>query len=67
LNLEDEKMIEADGWIIECKSPLEISHTESNSFASGYAAEIVIDSISSYVTSYGELPFSGEKYDLIKV
>ncbi len=40
-----EKLLEDDGWIIECEFPLEIRHTESNSFATGIAAELVIDSL----------------------
>lgn len=59
---EDEKILVADGWVVECYSPLEISHAETNSFASGYAAETVIDSISSYVIAFNELPSNGERY-----
>jgi len=34
--------IEKLGWVIECESPLEIYHEESNSRATGIAAQIVI-------------------------
>ena len=35
--------VEADGWIIECESPLELRH-EDGSFATGQAAELVLES-----------------------
>jgi hypothetical protein len=38
-------ILEKEGWIIECESPLEISHKESKSFSTGMAAELVIESI----------------------
>ena len=31
------------GWDIKCESPLEIRHTDSGDFASGYAAKVVIE------------------------
>jgi hypothetical protein len=42
---EIEKILENEGWIVECESPLEISHEESNSISTGMAAELVIESI----------------------
>jgi hypothetical protein len=38
---DDERLIEARGWIVECYSPLEIRH-EDGSFASLNAAEILV-------------------------
>jgi len=35
----------SNGWIVVCESPLEIEHQESNSFANGIGAEIILDSI----------------------
>ena len=44
-----EKILEKYGWIVECELPLEIRHNETGSFASGVAAEIVID----YIIEFG--------------
>lgn len=38
-------MLEANGWVVECESPLEIRHAESESFASGLAANMVVDAL----------------------
>lgn len=40
-----ESILETEGWIVECESPLEIRHKVSNSFSTGIAAELVIESI----------------------
>lgn len=40
-----EKILTLMGWKIECYGPLEISHPERESFASRYAAELVIESL----------------------
>ena len=45
LDKETIKKLEAEGWVVECESPLEIRHEESESFASGWAAQIVIEYI----------------------
>lgn len=37
--------VQADDWEIECESPLEIRHNVTGSFATGTAAEIVIEQI----------------------
>lgn len=37
------KVLEKNGWSLDCESPLEIS--KEGSFASGEAAEIVIDTL----------------------
>ncbi len=43
MTFEDKKaLLESNGWIIECESPFEIRHEESNSFATGQAVNIVI-------------------------
>lgn len=39
------KKLAREGWVIECQSPLEIRHEESGSFATGLAAQIVIEVI----------------------
>lgn len=41
-----EQRLQETGWTVECQSPLEIRH-EDGSFASGQAAQIVIDSLES--------------------
>jgi hypothetical protein len=40
--LSDEDILLEGGWTIECFSPFEIRH-EDGSFASGQAAQIVLD------------------------
>jgi len=40
--MSDEELLEKWGWSLECESPLEIRY-EDGSFASGYAARIVIN------------------------
>jgi hypothetical protein len=41
-----EAELEAEGWIVECESPLEIRQQDDPaSFASGYAAEYIIESV----------------------
>lgn len=44
-----ESLLEADGWIVECQSPLEVSHEETGSFASGFAASYIIDYYEMYL------------------
>ena len=39
-----EAVLESEGWIVECESPLEIRQQDDpESFASGYAAECIIE------------------------
>ena len=45
MNKKLEEYIEREGWIVECESPLELRHNESGSFASGVAADIVLDDL----------------------
>jgi len=42
-NEERDRIFEKLGWIVECESPFEIYHEESNSKATGQAAQIVQD------------------------
>jgi hypothetical protein len=42
MNNADVFLLEAAGWVVECESPLEIRHSESNSFATNRAAEDVL-------------------------
>lgn len=44
LNPEMEAKLEANGWTVECHSPLEIRH-EDGSFATGVAAHVLIDAV----------------------
>ena len=46
---EDIKLLEDEGWIVECQSPFEIYHEETNSRATGYAAEIVLASMKNFI------------------
>lgn len=36
-------LLDEDGWIIECESPFEIRHQETGAFASGLAANYVLE------------------------
>lgn len=42
---DDENLLEREGWVVECQSPFEIRHTESGSFASGLAAQLVLQAV----------------------
>lgn len=44
MNDNDIKRIEAQGWVVECESPLEIRHSDG-SFATRNAARTIVDSI----------------------
>ena len=43
MNKKVEEILKKEGWIVECKSPLEIRHEDSGGFASLFAAELIID------------------------
>ena len=43
--MTDEELLEKIGWQIICHSPFEIEHEESESFASNWATQAVIDDI----------------------
>jgi hypothetical protein len=43
---EIEILLESEGFVLLCWSPLEIEHTETNSLASGYCAELIIETLS---------------------
>lgn len=45
MNQKDIDFLEAKGWIVECESPLEIRDNETGSFATGYAAKCVLESL----------------------
>jgi hypothetical protein len=42
MNTEDEKLLEDNGWEVECESPFEIS-TKDGCFARGQAANIILN------------------------
>lgn len=42
MNADVIKALEANGWVMECESPLEFRH-EDGSFASGQAAQLVME------------------------
>lgn len=44
MNDNDIKRIEAQGWVVECESPLEIRHSDG-SFATRNAARTIVDGI----------------------
>jgi len=41
----DDMLLDENGWDLECESPLEIRHRETGSFATFWAAQIVIESL----------------------
>lgn len=41
----DKKLLEYNGWEVWCDSPFEIYHKETDSKATGYAAQLVLDSL----------------------
>lgn len=43
-SIQRDIILEALGWTVDCESPYEISHFEG-SFASGWAARIVVDEL----------------------
>jgi len=43
MNEEDEKLLEENGWEVECEHPFEIRHEDGGAFASGFAAQIVLE------------------------
>jgi hypothetical protein len=45
MNQLDARLLESNGWEIECESPFEIFHAETNSKATGMAARIVLEDI----------------------
>lgn len=45
MNEEDIKLLEDNGWIVECYSPFEIRYHDGGAFASGLAANIVLDDL----------------------
>lgn len=54
INKELLKKFEKYGWIVECESPLEIYHEETNSKATGVAAQIIIDDFDAICYNYFE-------------
>ena len=42
MNPEDVELLEKHGWEVECESPFEIRHTETGSFATLLAADLVL-------------------------
>lgn len=49
----NEKILDQLGWIVECESPLEISHIDGST-ATGWAAEIVIQELHENFEDYLE-------------
>lgn len=45
MSSSNEKVLEENGWIIECESPFEIRHKESGSFASNQAAYMILNEL----------------------
>lgn len=39
---EDMEILKKHGWEVECESPFEIRHEDSESFATNYAADLVL-------------------------
>ncbi len=43
LNDKQKKLLEDNGWIITCESPLEVEHKETRDVATGFAVEVLVD------------------------
>jgi hypothetical protein len=41
----DEELLAQNGWIVECENPFELWHEETNSKATGIAADLVLTSL----------------------
>ena len=39
------KLLEENDWIVECESPFEIRYSDGGAFATGLAAQIVLDDL----------------------
>ena len=52
MNPEDIKLLEENGWIVECQLPFEIRYEDGGAFASGCAADIVLNDLK-YEKNYG--------------
>lgn len=44
MNKNDIKVLEENGWSVDCESPFDISNDETGDQASGMAAQIILDS-----------------------
>ena len=42
MNEDDIKLLEENGWEVECESPFEIRYEDGGAFASGMAADLVL-------------------------
>jgi hypothetical protein len=45
MNKEDIDLLKENNWIVESESPFEIRYTDGGAFASGFAAQIVLDDL----------------------
>lgn len=45
MNQDDEKLLNKNGWVVECYSPLEIRNEEFSSFATNLAADIILHAL----------------------
>ena len=45
MNEDDIRLLEENGWDVECHSPFEIRFQDGGAFASGLAAQIVLDDL----------------------
>ena len=56
MNDSDIEVLTAAGWECECLSPLELRHAESGSFATGLAAQFVVDGVRQAVDDENAVP-----------
>lgn len=49
MNVQDKKLLEKHGWVVNCESPFDISHHDG-SFATECAAEIVLKHLKDELT-----------------
>lgn len=54
MNEEDIKLLEENGWVVECHSPFEIRFEDGGAFATGLAAQIVLDDLKYEKNAFNE-------------
>lgn len=58
----DEILLQENGWIVTCESPLEIESEDGYSTATNYAAEIILDYYKIIEESSNNIPDNPEDY-----
>ena len=62
MDKEVEALLEKEGFIVECYSPFEIYHNETNSRADGHCAKLVVEHLTTASTNEGGPVDNGFKF-----